>query len=148
MERYCYLHREVTCPVCGTSFDDAQGQVRFFWGLLGAEYQLGDPIRWTEGRGLLPRIGRALAGSPAVYGAPGLARVCVFDADDDYSFWRCRNGHEFDRPVISIEDNLIVSVRLLRPSDLVSEFGFDRGEHDALYFDAQEQCWKPFEARE
>ena len=146
MERYCFLHHALACPGCAAPFADAQGQVRFFWGLLGAEYHLGDQIRWgAEGCGLLPWLERTLGGAD-VHGAPGLARVCVFDVDDDYSFWRCGTCKvEFDRPVISIEDNVIASVRLLRRNEVIEEFGVDRGDNDALTFDSRARQWKVFE---
>lgn len=147
MEQYCYLHYRITCPVCGNAFDDAKGQLRFFWGELGAEYHLGDAIRWgDEKQGPLRQLGRAVFGAAKVRGVRGLARVCVFDSDDDYSIWQCAKCQtEFDSPVISIDDNIITGARLLTKPEVVRDFGLERGDHDVLYVDPDSNTWKIFD---
>src|SRR4051812_44183552 len=102
MEHYSFLFTELSCPVCGTRFEDNQGHLRFFWGRRGVEYHVGDRIQWPD---------RALASNTR--GAPGYPRVYVFDNDDDYSIWQCRNcGTRFDRPAILIESDQISAVSL------------------------------------
>lgn len=150
MERYCHLHCQLVCPVCRTSFEDAKGEARFCWGLLGAEYHLNDPIRWgTEPSGLQPWLSSVVRGAPEVRGKPGLDRVCIFDSDDDYSYWRCSKcDTEFDRPAISIDRDVIVGVSLIPKANVVDEFGIDRGDNDVIYFDIDHDTWKIFEDAE
>jgi hypothetical protein len=143
MEHYSYLFCELRCPICSTRFEDNQGHVRFFWGCLGAEYHIGDHIQWPgRDSGLVAQVRRTLGLMKDTRGVPGYARVYVFDNDDDYCNWQCRNCQtSFDRPAILIENDRIMSVTLFCENEEKDMLGMDRNDHDVFFFDPTDNEW-------
>ena len=147
MEHYSYLFCELKCPMCGARFEDNQGHVRFFWGRLGIEYHLGDRIQWPgKKRGAVAQGRRALRPAEDVRGFSGYARVYVFDNDDDYSVWLCRQCQtRFDRPAILIENDRIMSATLFSEDEVKEKLGIERDNHDVFFFDPITRQWMVFD---
>lgn len=147
MEHYSYLFCELRCPICGTRFKDNQEHVRFFWGKLGIEYHLGDHIQWpSKKHGLVAQARRVLGLVEDVRGSSGYARVYVFDNDDDYSVWQCRQClTRFYRPAILIENDRIMSVTPFSEEEVKELLGFKRGDHDVFFFDPTTRKWMIFD---
>ena len=120
MPEFSQLFCAIICPSCGAQMADTDSRIRFQWGAIPTDYQIGDSITWVDSSAKRSRT-RLVSNRRWNRGDPDIQNLFVLDSDAQKSEWKCADcGRAYDAVGVQIEDGVIVGVKFIKLGELPS----------------------------